>query len=107
MCGSGLDWSLTSSPRVVATPEPSPSPAPEVAQATPTPTPLTEEEKRAEEEMARIAKENGIARPPGGINTKPFEDIAVKGKELFDEGKLNLNSAIEVTATGGRWSGDR
>src|SRR5918911_2551261 len=87
--------------RVVATPEPSPSPAPEVAQASPTPTPaMTEEEKKAEAEMERIAKENGIARPPGGINTRPFEDIAVKGKELFDQGKLNLNSAIEVTATG-------
>jgi hypothetical protein len=90
-------------PRVVsASPEPSPSPAPEVAQATPSPSPspLTEEEKRAEAEMERIAKENGLARPPGNINTKPFEDIIVKGKELFDQGKLNLNSAIEVTATG-------
>ena len=88
-------------PRVVATPDPSPEP--EVAQATPTPAPAapqTEEEKRAEAEMERIAKENGIARPPGNINTKPFEDIAVKGKELFDQGKLNLNSAIDVTATG-------
>ncbi|MFL6255966.1 MAG: hypothetical protein ACJ74T_13220 [Pyrinomonadaceae bacterium] len=88
-------------PRVVAVPpEPTPTPAAEVAQATPTPAPLTEEEKRAEDEMARIAKENGIARPPGNINTKPFEDIAVEGKKLFDEGKLNLNSVIDVTATG-------
>lgn len=88
-------------PRVVATPEPSPSPA-EVAQATPTPSPapLTEDEKRAEAEMDRIARESGIARPPGNINTKPFEDIAVKGKELFDQGKLNFNSVIDVTATG-------
>lgn len=88
-------------PRVVVTPEPTPTPA-EVAQATPTPTPapLTEDEKRAEDEMARIAKENGIARPPGNINTKPFEDIAVEGKKLFDQGKLNLNSVIDVTATG-------
>jgi hypothetical protein len=88
-------------PRVVTTPEPTPTPE-EVAQATPTPSPapLTEEEKKAEEEMARIARESGIARPPGGINTKPFEDIAIKGKELFDQGKLNLNSGIEVTATG-------
>src|SRR5215218_8168866 len=77
-------------PRVVAAPEPRP---------TPTPSPLTEEEKQAEAEMARIAKENGIARPPGNINTKPFEDIAVKGKELFDQGKLNLDSVIDVTAT--------
>jgi hypothetical protein len=87
-------------PRVVATPDPSPSPE-EVAQATPTPSPapLTEEEKRAEAEMDRIAKESGIARPPGNINTKPFEDIAIKGKELFDQGKLNFNSVIDVTAT--------
>jgi hypothetical protein len=90
-------------PRVLdEAPEPSPSPTPEeVAQATPTPSPapLTEEQKKAEAEMERIAKENGIARPPGDINTKPFEDIAVKGKELFDQGKLNLDSAIDVTAT--------
>lgn len=88
-------------PRVVATPDPNPTPA-EVAQATPTPspTPMTEEEKKAEEEMARIAQQTGVARPPGNINTKPFEDIAVKGKELFDQGKLNLNTAIDVTATG-------
>lgn len=88
-------------PRVVTTP-PDPTPTPEVAQATPSPSPapLTEAEKQAEAEMERIAKENGIARPPGNINTKPFEDIAVKGKELFDQGKLNLNSSIDVTATG-------
>src|SRR5829696_8275696 len=89
-------------PRVVATPEPSPTPGAEVAEATPTPSPapLTEAEKQAEAEMERVARENGIARPPGNINTNPFEDIAVKGKELFDQGKLNLNSAIDVTATG-------
>jgi len=87
-------------PRVVATPEPSPSPD-EVAQATPSPSPapLTEAEKQAEAEMDRVARQNGIARPPGNINTKPFEDIAVKGKELFDQGKLNLDSVIDVTAT--------
>jgi outer membrane biosynthesis protein TonB len=87
-------------PRVVTPAEPTPTPA-EVAGATPTPSPapLTDEEKRAEAEMDRIAKESGIARPPGNINTKPFEDIAVKGKELFDQGKLNLDSVIDVTAT--------
>lgn len=89
-------------PRAVVTPEPSPTPATEVAEATPTPSPapLTEAEKQAEAEMERVARENGIARPPGNINTKPFEDIAIKGKELFDQGKLNLDSAIDVTATG-------
>jgi len=85
--------------RVVATPEPSPTPAPEVAQATPTPTPeeMTEEEKKAEAELDRIAKETGVKRPPKP-NARPFEDLARDGKQLFDEGKLNLNSAVEVTA---------
>jgi outer membrane biosynthesis protein TonB len=92
-------------PRVTTPAEPTPEPSPtpdEVAQATPSPSPspLTEEEKKAEAEMARIAKETGVARPPGNINTKPFEDIAVKGKELFDQGKLKLDTAIDVTATG-------
>jgi hypothetical protein len=89
-------------PRFEATPEPSPTPE-EVAQATPSPSPTPageEERKQAEAEMNRIAAEKGLARPPGDINTKPFEEIAVKGKELFDQGKLNLSSAIEVTATG-------
>lgn len=83
-------------PRAAATPEPSL----EVAGATPTPSPTADEQKQAESEMDRIARENGIARPPGNINTKPFEDIAARGKELFDQGKLNFDSAIEVTANG-------
>ncbi|HYY96771.1 MAG TPA: hypothetical protein VE713_19860, partial [Pyrinomonadaceae bacterium] len=53
---------------------------------------------RAGEEMDRIAKENGIERPPL-INTKPFEDFTLKGKELFDQGKLNLDGPFDVTAT--------
>ena len=76
---------------------PTPTPAPEVAQATPTPEALTEEEKKAEAELDRIAKESGVKRPPR-VNPRPFEDLAQEGKKLFDEGKLNLNSAIEVTA---------
>jgi outer membrane biosynthesis protein TonB len=85
-------------PRVVGTPEPSPTP--EVAQATPSPTPeMTEEQKQAEAEMA---KELGVEMVPI-VNTKPFVDIAVKGKELVDQGKLDLkNAAIEVTATAER-----
>jgi hypothetical protein len=87
-------------PRAAATPEPTPTPASEVAEATPTPTPATaEEQKQADAEMERIARERGIARPPGDINTKPFEDVAVKGKELFDQGKLNLTT-LDVTASG-------
>lgn len=88
-------------PRVKPTPEPSPTPTPEVASATPTPTPDAEAQKAADAEMDRIARENGIERPPV-INTKPFEDIASKGKELFDQGKLNLNSAIDVTVSAER-----
>jgi hypothetical protein len=84
-------------PRVVTTPEP--TPAAEVAQATPSPTPaLTEEQKQAEAEMAKMAKDLGVDMVPV-VNTKPFEDIAIKGKELIDQGKLDLkNAAIEVTA---------
>lgn len=85
--------------RAAATPEPSPDPADETASATPTPgaTPSADEQKQAEAELDKLAAENGIKRPPAP-NTRPFEDIAREGKKLFDEGKLNLNSAIEVTA---------
>ena len=77
---------------VAATPDASPTPAPE----------LTEEQKQAEAEMAKMAKDLGVDMVPA-VNTKPFEDVAVKGKELIDQGKLDLkNSAIEVTATAER-----
>jgi hypothetical protein len=92
-------------PRPVRVPRPRPMPSPspeEVAKATPSPTPVPspdDEQRKAEEaELDKIAAENGIKRPPV-INTKPFEDIGQEGKKLFDEGKLNLNSAIEVMAT--------
>lgn len=85
--------------RAAATPEPSPSPADETASATPTPETAVsaEEQKQAEAELDKLAAQNGIKRPPAP-NTRPFEDIAREGKKLFDEGKLNLSSAIEVTA---------
>ncbi len=92
-------------PRAAAaepTPTPEPSPTPEIAQASPTPTPSAADEaaqKKSDEELNRIAKETGIERPPT-INTKPFEDLAKEGKKLSDEGKLDLNSAIEVVASG-------
>src|SRR5947209_2831421 len=83
-----------------------PSPSPELAKAAPTPspspTPEDAQKKAEEEEMDRVAKANGIERPPT-INTKPFEDIALKGKELIDAGKLDLkNSTLDVTATAER-----
>ncbi len=88
-------------PRTLSTPQPSPSP--ELAKANPSPTPATsptptEEQKRAEEEIEKIEKEKGVKRPV--INTKPLEDAAQKGKEMFDQGKLDLNSGVEVTAIG-------
>jgi len=54
---------------------------------------------RAGAEMDRIAKENHIDERPPLINTKPFEDFTLKGKELFDQGKLNLDGPLDVTAT--------
>lgn len=84
-----------------ARPAVTPTPAPEVAQTTPSPTPDPEQEKKADAEMEQTAKQLGVDMVPK-VNTKPFEEIAVKGKELFDQGKLNLNTAIEVTATAER-----
>jgi hypothetical protein len=88
-------------PRVVATPTPQPSPSPELAQATPSPAPSPADaaQKQAEDEINKIEKETGVKRPV--VNTKPLEDVAFKGKELFDQGKLDLKS-IEVTATAER-----
>jgi hypothetical protein len=90
-------------PRRVRTPRAAaPEPTPEVAEAEPSPSPAAgptpdEAQKQGEAELDKLAAESGIKRPPA-INTKPFEDIAREGKKLFDDGKLNLNSAIEVTA---------
>lgn len=92
-------------PRVVSTaptPTPEATPTPEVAEATPTPA-TDEEKKKAEDaELDRIAKENNIKRPPQ-INTKPFEDIAQKGKEMVDSGSLDLKSSlVDVTVSAER-----
>jgi len=98
-------------PRVFHAPrpivQPSPSPSPEVAKAAPSPSPAAsptpdEAQRQADEEIDRIAKANGIERPPE-IKTRPFEDIALKGKELIDQGKLDLkNSTLDVTVTAER-----
>jgi hypothetical protein len=92
-------------PSVVSTaptPTPEATPTPEVAEATPTPS-TDEEKKKAEDaELDRIAKENKIKRPPQ-INTKPFEDIAQKGKEMVDSGSLDLKSSlVDVTVSAER-----
>jgi hypothetical protein len=92
-------------PRVVATPEPSPSP--ELAEAAPSPSPADgaapdEAQKKADAELDKIAQENGVKRPPV-INTQPFEDIAVKGKTMIEEGKIDLKtSTLDVTVSAER-----
>ncbi|HEX8687829.1 MAG TPA: hypothetical protein VF654_15075, partial [Pyrinomonadaceae bacterium] len=35
-------------------------------------------------------------------NPKPWVDLAAEGKQLFDAGKLNLNSSVDVSATAER-----
>jgi hypothetical protein len=87
-------------PSAAPTPEPTPTPE-EVADATPTPTPLSEEErKKAEAEMAETEKKTGVSRLR--IKVKPWEDLAAEGKQLFEQGKLNLNTEVDVTATAER-----
>jgi hypothetical protein len=89
-------------PQVVSTPEPEATP--ETAQATPTPDPAATPDgarQQSEAEMDAVARANNIERPPR-INTKPFEDIANKGKQLYDDGKLNLNAAVGVSVTADR-----
>ncbi|HVF42119.1 MAG TPA: hypothetical protein VM936_03860 [Pyrinomonadaceae bacterium] len=75
-----------------------PTPAPEVAQVSPTPTPDPAEKQKAETDIDKIVKDTGVKRPD--INKKPFEDFASEAKKLYDEGKVDLNSAVEVNATG-------
>jgi hypothetical protein len=91
------------------TPAPAPvaSPSPAIATnvtATPTPTPGAEDQKekqRIEEELDRLAKENGVRRPKE-INTRPFKDLLVSAKKLKDEKKLNLDGQIELTVEADR-----
>ncbi|HEY0170935.1 MAG TPA: hypothetical protein VGB98_07925 [Pyrinomonadaceae bacterium] len=91
-------------PRRARTPRPAPQPTPgaeEVAEATPTPeaspTPVTDEARQAAEaEMEEVERKTGVKRL--SINPKPWEDLAADGKQLFDAGKLKLDSAVDVSA---------
>ena len=86
-------------PRVTATPEPTPEETAE-AEATPSPTPSdADAELRADAELDKVAEANGVRRPPR-INSRPFEDLAKKGKAMFEEGKVKLDGVVDVTATG-------
>lgn len=88
--------------QVIATPEPTPVPQ-EITQAepTPTPSPLSEaDQKAAEAKIDEAANKFGVKRPT--VNPAPFVDFALKGKEMYDQGKLNVNSSVDVTATAER-----
>lgn len=95
-------------PRRVRTPRPVPEPTPtpeEVASATPTPeaspTPVSDEARqKAEAAMTEAEKQAGVRRPT--INPKPWEELAAEGKQLYEQGKLNLNSSVDVSATAER-----
>lgn len=87
-------------PRQRAQVIPTPEPTPETAEATPTPSPDEAQRKAADAEIDKVAQQYGVKRP--SVNTKPFEELAQKGKEMYDQGKLNVNSAVDVTATAER-----
>lgn len=86
-------------PQAIPTPEPTPTPE-QVAEITPTPTPDEAQRKAADTEIDKVAQQYGVKRPQ--VNTKPFEDLALKGKEMYEQGKLKLDSTVDVTATAER-----
>ncbi|MCA1592264.1 MAG: hypothetical protein LC754_06360 [Acidobacteria bacterium] len=94
-------------PTPAASPTPQPAASPEVAKASasPTPgaTPTLDEKARAEAEkkLDEVAGKYNTPRPPT-INTKPFADLATKGKEMIEQGSLKLDGTIDVTAEGER-----
>ncbi|HEY0081042.1 MAG TPA: hypothetical protein VGB73_20730 [Pyrinomonadaceae bacterium] len=100
-------------PTPVETPTPEPSETPEVAAATEdakpadgaatasaSPTPdagqLTDDEKKAEEELKKIAAQTNTKTLPK-INVKPFKDLLAKSKALMDKGELDLKGTIEMS----------
>ena len=89
----------------VAVPSPSATASPLVAtNATPTPSPNSEQDaarKKAEEELDKVAAENGVKRP-NEINTRPFKDLLIAAKKRRDEKQLNLDGVIELTVEADR-----
>ncbi len=89
----------------VAAASPSPTASPLVASnATPTPSPNAEQDaarKKAEEELDKVAAENGVKRP-NEINTRPFKDLLIAAKKRRDEKQLNLDGVIELTVEADR-----
>lgn len=92
---------LAPSPSPVAVPSPS-----VLAKASPAPSPSIdpEEEKarqQAEEQLDKIAAENGVKRPKE-INTRPFKDLLAAAKQKKDRKELNLSGEIELTVEADR-----
>lgn len=56
------------------------------------------QERKGVEAQGSVASGNGIERPHV-IDTKPFEDIALEGRKLSEQGKLDLNGTLDLTAT--------
>jgi hypothetical protein len=84
------------------TPAPSPVASPSAvisANATPNANVSAEDEKakaKIEEELDRLAAENGVKRPKE-INTRPFKDLLADAKKKKDSGELDLSGQIEIT----------
>ena len=97
------------SPSQLASPTPTPSPVASppaliAANATPTPSPSAEDEKekqKIEEELDRLAKENGVKRPKE-VNTRPFKDLLAAAKKKKDSGELKLDGQIELSVEADR-----
>lgn len=97
------------SPSQLASPTPTPSPLASpppaiAANSTPTPSPDAADEKekqKIEEELDRLAKENGVKRPKE-VNTRPFKDLLANAKKMKDEKKLNLDGLIELSVEADR-----
>lgn len=89
------------------TPTPSPLPSPStVAKASPGVSPSVDPEdekarKQAEEQLDKIAAENGVKRPKE-INTRPFKDLLLAAKQKKDRHELNLDGQIELTVEADR-----
>jgi len=52
---------------------------------------------KAQEESERDSAEK--IKPPSSINTKPLADVALRGKQLVEEGRFGHNTTLDVTAT--------
>jgi hypothetical protein len=78
--------------------EPSPSPSPEVAETD------EEKKKKAEDELNKIAQENGTPRPPAEneVNLRPLKDVLETAKQMVAKNEISLSDTIELTVEADR-----